>query len=209
MTQAVQTDPPNIPLRNGGWPTRRSPRWAVWAAVGLVVIAVSVGLSHQPTTGQRSYDLSTFLGQLTYDVQSCSGGVRESLLVLHKIDTGASRNVPIAVDVAAKGAMNCSPANNELLDDLTAIQVPESLSSYHLDAAVAALIDWAAPDAARVQADVVTVLRDRGKPSEAAARAALHQALLKLDAQRSVVTAALAPAIKALAPQNKPPVLYG
>lgn len=207
--QTARTDPSYIPVRRGGWPTRRSPRWAFAAAAILLAIAVAVGLSHRPTTGQRATDLRTFLNQVTSDIQSCSGGVGESLFVLRRIDSGASHDVGTAIGVASTGAVNCSPANNELLGDLTSIQVPESLSSYHLQAAVAALIDWAAPDAAQVQADVATILKDRGKPSEPAARAALSRDLRRLDAQRQVVFAALAPAIRALSPQSRPPVLHG
>jgi len=86
--------------------------------------------------------------------------------------------------------------------------VPESLAAYHLQAAVTALIDWAAPDAGDVQADVATVLTDRGKPAEAAARAKLARALDRLRAQRAKVYADFAPAVKALSPGIKLPVLW-
>jgi hypothetical protein len=170
---------------------------------------VAVGLAHRPTPAQRASDLRGFLSSLNSDVESCAGGVRESLYVLHAIDTGASHDVATALNVANVGAANCSPANNELLDNLTAEQVPESLASYHLQRAVIALIDWAAPDAQRVQSDVALVLADRGKPAEAAARAALAGALRKLDAQRGVFYATLRPAISALAPGLTPPALAG
>jgi len=149
------------------------------------------------------------MASLNSDVESCAGGVRESLYVLHAIDTGANHDVATALNVANYGAANCSPANNELLDNLTAEQAPESLASYHLQRAVIALIDWAAPDAQRVQADVAIVLADRGKPGEPAARAALAAALRKLDAQRAVFDATLTPAIRALAPTATPPALPG
>ena len=45
------------------------------------------------------------------------------------------------------------------------------------------------------------VLSDRGKPAEAADRAALRLALRKLDAQRAVVYAALEPAIRIALPR--------
>jgi len=177
--------------------------------VALLAGAVAVGLSHRPTTGQRATDLRGFLHQLNADVESCSGGVRESLFVLRQIDTGASRDLPTALSVARTAAANCSPANNELLADLTAAQPPGSLASYHLDKAITALIDWAAPRAQQVPADVAAALTDRGTPAEAADLAALRQARRALDAQRSVVYAALEPAIRALSPASAPPVLYG
>lgn len=208
MTTA-KTESPYVPVRNSGWPTRRAPRWVLAAGAALLVIGVAVGLSHRPTTGQRGTDLRAFLHDLRSDVQSCSGGVRESLYVLRRIDSGTSQDTKTALTVASTAATNCSPANNELLADLTTVQPPGSLASYHLQSAITALIDWAAPRAERVAADVVIVLADRGGPAEAADRAALRQALSELDAQRAVVYAALRPAIRALSPGSAPPRLYG
>jgi hypothetical protein len=206
--QAAKTDPPFIPVRVG-WPTRRAPRWILAAGALLLVVAISVGLAHRPTNGQRATDLRSFLHELTADVESCSGGVRESLFVLRQIDSGASTDVKTALKVAKTAAANCSPANNELIANLTSAQPPESLASYHLGAGVTALIDWAAPRAIRVAADVAAVLTDRGHPAEAADRAALRRALHELDAQRTVVYAVLAPAIRSLSPRSAAPRLYG
>ena len=207
--QAAKTDPPFVPVRSGGWPTRRAPRWVVGVGAVLLAVAIAVGLSHRPTSGQRAADLRSFLRQLTADVESCSGGVRESLYVLREIDSGGSHDVKTALNVANTAAANCSPANNELLVDLTTAQPPESLASYHLGTAITGLIDWAAPRATRVAADVATVLANRGRPAEAADRAALQRALRELDAQRKLVYAALAPAIRSLSPASAPPRLYG
>jgi hypothetical protein len=207
--QTARTDPPFIPVRSSGWQRRRLPRWVLAAGAVLLAIAVVVGFSHRPTTGQRGTDLRTFLHQLNADVQSCSGGVRESLFVLRAIDSGASQDKKTALTVANTAAANCSPANNELLDDLTGLQPPGSLASYHLQAAITALIDWAAPRAGRVAAGVAAVLAHYGKPAEPADRASLRRALHELDAQRTVFYAALRPAINALSPSSSPPVLYG
>jgi hypothetical protein len=206
--QAAKTDPPFIPVRSG-WPTRRMPRWILAAGGALLVVAVSVGLAHHPTGGQRGADLRSFLHQLNADVESCSGGVRESLFVLREIDSGASRDVKTALNVAKTAAANCSPANNELLADLTSVQPPESLASYHLSTAVAGLIDWAAPRSTRVAGAVAAVLTDRGRPAEAADRETLRRALHDLDVQRNGVYAALAPAIRSLSPESGAPRLYG
>jgi hypothetical protein len=206
--QTSTTDPPFVPLRKSGWPTRRSPRWAFAAGAVIVVIGVLVGLSHHPTNGQRGTDLRGLLSTLNADIESCAGGVGDALRVLNAIDSGASHDVGTAISLANLGASNCSPANNQQLDDLTAVQVPESLASYHLQAAVTDLIDWAAPDAAQVQTDVAIVLTDRGKPSEAAAARKLAVDLARLRAQRAKVYAVLAPAIKALSPQSVPPRLW-
>ncbi len=207
--QPTTNEPPHIPLRAAGWPSRRAPRWAIVAGVVLVACGVAVGLSHRPTKAERGTDLRSFLAILNSDIESCSGGVRESLYVLHAIDSGSSHDVSVALNVAEVASANCEPANNELVDDLGTEAPPESLSSYHLQTAVTDLINWAAPDAVAVPADVATVLTDRGKPAEANARLTLQRALRKLDAQRAEVYAALAPAIKALSPQSSPPTLYG
>src|SRR6266571_1297893 len=95
------------------------------------------------------------------------------------------------------------------LHQLNAAHPPESLASYHLGKAITALIGWAAPRAGRVAADVAAVLADRGTPAEAADLAALRRARHALDGQRSVVYAALEPAISALSPTSAPPVLHG
>ena len=206
--QSATTDPPFVPLRRSGWPTRRSPRWAFACAAVLVLIAVAVGLSHHPTSGERATDLKGLLTTLNSDIESCSGGVGDALRVMNAIQDGTSHQVATAINLADLGAQNCSPANNELLDDLTGVQVPESLASYNLQNAVTDLINWAAPDAANVQSDVATVLTDRGKPAESAATAQLAKDLRKLRAQRAVVYAALAPAVKALSPRSALPTLW-
>jgi hypothetical protein len=197
------------PIRGSGWPTRRLPRWGLAVGAVLLAVAVAVGLSHQPTKGQRATDLRTLLHELNADVESCSGGVRESLYVLRKIDSGASHDVKTALNVARTAAANCSPANNELLADLTNVQPPGSLASYHLHRAIAALIDWTAPRAGQVASDVAAVLASRGRAGEAADRSALRRARKELERQRSVVYAALEPAISALSPVSSPPALYG
>ncbi|MGI9009167.1 MAG: hypothetical protein ACR2FU_23770 [Streptosporangiaceae bacterium] len=207
--QTTRTDPPYIPIRSGGWPSRRSPKWVFAAAVVLLAIGIGVALVHRPTAGQRAADLHGFLHQLNTDVESCSGGVRESLYALRQIDSGASQDIKTATKVATTAAANCSPANNQLIEDLTTVQAPESLARYDLSRAVTALIDWSAPRAGQVAADVATVLADRGRPGEAAARTALAADRRKLDRQRTVVDRALAPAIKAIDPAAAPPALYG
>lgn len=209
MQAPTRTDPPYVPLRTTGWPQRRSPRWLLAACAVLLVIGVAVGLAHRPTRGERASDLRSLLQTMTDGIGSCAAGVHESLYVLQAIDTGASHDFGTALGEVTYGAANCSPANNESLDDLTSDDVPESLASYHLEAVIPDLITWAAPDAQQVQSDVATALTDRGKPAEAADMAALRLALRKLDAQREVVYAALSPAIKALSPQSAPPVLPG
>jgi hypothetical protein len=209
MTAAPRTEPPRVPLGARGWPARRSPRWLLLVLALLAAAAVLVGLAHRPSHQERTADLRGLLHTLTYDIQSCAGGVHDSLTVLAAIDTGASRDAATAASVARTGAASCSPANNELIDDLEGYQVPESLASFRLGRAVTGLIDWAAPDAENAQSDVARVLAARGTPAETAARAALRGGLRTLDRQRAAVDAALAPAIAALSPHAARPALPG
>jgi hypothetical protein len=206
--QTPASDPPFVPIRRSGWPTRRMPRWAIVSGVVLLACGVAVGLAHRPTKGERASDFRGLLATMNTDIESCAGGVGDSLRVMNAIDDGSSHQLATAINLADLGSGNCSPANNMQLDDLTQLQVPESLDSYNLATAVNDLITWAAPDAINVQADVATVLSDRGKPGEAAAIKSLRLALAKLKAQRAVVYAALEPAIKALSPASKPPILW-
>jgi hypothetical protein len=192
-----------------GWPVRRAPRWALPAAVVLVGIAVAVGLAHRPSPQERATDMHGFLYSVTYDIDSCAGPVHDSLTALQQVQAGTSHDLKTAVSIANNGAAQCSPANNELIDDLENYEVPESLARYHLQNAVTGLIDWAAPDAEQAATDVAQVLADRGTAKEAAAVAALHQSLARLDQQRAAVSRMLRPAITALTPRARGPALPG
>jgi len=198
-----------LPGRANGWPVHRAPRWSIPAVVALIGIGVAVGLAHHPSHAQRATDMHGFLYAVTYDIDSCAGPVHDSLSALQQVQSGASHDIKTAVSIANNGAAQCSPANNELIDDLENYEVPESLSSYHLGRAVTGLIDWAAPDAEQAAADVATVLADRGTAKEAVALASLHQALNKLNQQRALVSRALRPAISALTPSATGPKLPG
>jgi hypothetical protein len=204
-----RTEPPATLRLPSGWPRRRAPAWLIPLGVIVAGIAVTIGLAHRPSHRQRAADLHGFLYSVTYDIDSCAGDVRRSLQALHEIDAGTSRDVTTAVKLAGNGAADCSPANNELIDDLENYVVPESLASYRLGRAVTGLIDWAAPDAVAVQSAVAAVLAARHTPAEAADRQRLSQALRRLDAQRGRVTAVLRPAIGALDPGASGPALPG
>jgi hypothetical protein len=204
-----RADPPYVPIRHSRWPTRRTPRSLLAAGVALLAIAVLVGLAHRPSTGQRAADLRGFTRDMNTDIQSCAGGVRESLTAMRAILSGTSHDTRIAVKIARDGAANCSPANNVLLEDLTQYQVTESLASFRLARVVDGLLTWAVPDAQRVQTDVANVLTAHGPQARARATAALRQAQAKLDAQRSVVDSVIESASSALSAHATPPRLPG
>ena len=208
MDTPTRADPPYVPLRHGRWPVHRTPRWLLLAGALVAAGAVLVGLAVHPSRSQRATDMNDFLAAMTGDIQSCAGGVRESLTVLRAIDSGASHDQAIAVHIASYGAKNCSPANNSLLADLTQYQVHESLARFHLNRAVEGLVTWAFPYAQRVQNDVADVLRARGS-AQAAARSKLQRDRRALDAQRARVTGTIMPAITATGATARLPSLPG
>lgn len=208
MQSPPRTDPPYVPLRHPRWPTHKAPRWLIFAGLVVLACAVLVGIAVHPTKGQRATDMNGFLHDMTTDIQSCAGGVRESLTVMRAIESGTNDDLATAVGVATYGASNCSPANNELLDDLVAYQVHESLAQYRLDRVVKGLLTWAFPDAQRVQADVAAVLRASGA-GRTAATADLHQAMQRLDGQRAYVAGIMRTAATATGATNSVPYLPG
>jgi hypothetical protein len=203
--------PPAWPDRPSRWTGSRAPRRLLLAvALTLVVITVLAGLAGRPSAAQRATDLRRFSRDMTYDVQSCAGGVREALDAVRAIpgtSTGGARAT--AITEAQYGAANCSPANNELLDDLAQYQVTESLASFRLQRVVTGLMDWAAPDAQQVQADAAEVLAARSPPARSRAAAALRRAMIRLDAQRAAVDSVISSASAALGTRVAPPPLPG
>ena len=210
MSSLIRQEPPRV--RPTGWPVRRTPRWVLLAVAGFLVIAVAVTLVHKPSQAQRASDMNGVLQQLSADIESCAGGVSESLTAMRQVDAEHPRNstdLSDAVTIAQQGAANCSPANNELLDDLENYQVPESLSSFGLTSAVTNLVGWAAPHAENVELDIASVLSATTPQTRAAAQAALNRELIALDAQRSKVDVPITKAIHALAMKASPPRLPG
>ena len=171
--------------------------------------AVLVGLVHRPSQSQRAGDVRQFLSDVNTDIQSCAGGVRESFTVLRAINVGTSHDTATAVRVARYGATNCSPANNELIDDLTQYQVTESLAAFHLSDAVDGLVTWAFPYAQRVQNDIANVLSARDSTTRAQASAALKRDTRDLDAQRAKVDKIMMHAVTATSAHVTLPVLPG
>jgi hypothetical protein len=208
----VQTSPPYVPVRSSAWPRRRMPRWLYLAGAGCLVIAVAIALVHKPTRSERASDLRGFLTEVTTDIQSCAGGVGESLQALHEVQSGAATSpadVSAGISIAQQGAANCSPANNELLDNLESYQVPESLFRFRLKGVVTDLIDWAAPNAQDVQTDVASVLSAHTSAARSAAEARLTAALARLDKKRADINSVLDAAIKALGVSESGPRLPG
>jgi hypothetical protein len=182
------------------------------AAAALVLVGVAVSLVHKPSQAQRAADLHGFLVEVNADIESCAGGVGESLAAMRLIESGQAgtpTDVSDGISVAQQGSANCSPANNEEIDNLESYQVPESLDSFGLVGAVNSLVTWAAPDAQRVQDDVAAVLGASTAQAKSKAQAALSHDLAALNAQRAKVDAPISKAIKATALKAALPRLPG
>jgi hypothetical protein len=184
------------------------PRWLLAAGLLVLVAGVLVGIAVPPSRSQRAADLNGFLADMKTDIQSCAGGVRDSLTAMRAIEAGTSHYLSTAIGIATYGSQNCSPANNVQLDDLVGYQVHESLSSFRLNRVVYGLVDWATPDALNVQADVAAVLRARGA-ARAATTAKLQHDLRILDAQRAYLDRIMMTAITATGATGHPPPLPG
>ena len=200
---------PSDPVRRSAWPTRRSPRLLWLAGAVILAIAVAVALVHRPSQAERASDLRGFLQDMNTSIESCAGGVSESLTAMQGIESGASDDVADGAKVATDGATNCTLAYSMQIDDLTSYQVAQSLTSFHLDSAVQGLVTWADPDAVHVQTDIANVIRASTPPERAQAQARLRSALRVLDAQRATVDAVMEKAITSLSANAAPPRLPG
>lgn len=212
MSPPVRTEPPYVPIRRGRWPVGRTPRWVLLAVAVIVAAAVLVGLAHRPSQAQRAADLRAFLADMRTDIQSCAGGVSESLAALRglgPLPSPKTSDVKDTISIASYGASNCSPANSMPLDDLVSYQVTESLDSFHLTRVVTGLVDWAAPDAIDVQTDVVALLRAGDARARSSAMTALQRAIARLDAKRAAVDSIIENASRSLSAGAAPPVLPG
>jgi hypothetical protein len=196
-----------VPTRRSGWPVVRTPRWMLVGAVVLVAGLTLAAIPHHPSTSERVSDLRGVVQEMNTDIESCAGGVSESLTALQEIRSGASHDTKTAVSIATLGAANCSPANSMPMDDLVQYQTPESLASFHLDQTVNDLVTWGFPDAQRVQIDVATVLTAKTPSAVRAATAALQHDQGVLDAERATIDGMIDAASKSLSADVAPPSL--
>lgn len=198
---------PGAGYRPAGWPALRTPRWMLAAAAVLAAGLVLVAVPHRPSPAQRAADLRGMVHDVTIDIQSCAGGVTDSLTALQAIESGTSHDVKTAVTIANTATANCAPGNNTQLEDLVQYQVPESLASFHLDAAVNDLVTWAFPLAQRVQSDVASRVAATTPAAMTRASAQLRRDQQALDAQRDRIDQVFTSASTALSASVAPPSL--
>ena len=200
---------PRISTRPSGWPVLRTPKWLLAAGVVLVAGLTLAAIPHRPSTAQRAADLRGMVHDLNVDIESCAGGVNDSITALRAIQSGASHDVKTAVVIANTAAANCSPANSMPMEDLVQYQAPGSLASFHVQTAVNELVTWGFPLAQRVQADVATIVSAKTPAAVQRASAQLRHDQQALDAERALVDRLIISASTSLSAHVSPPSLPG
>ena len=196
-----------IASRPSGWPVLRTPRWMLAAGAVLVAGLTLAAVPHRPSTEQRAADLRGMVQNLTTGIESCAGGVSDSITALRAIQSGASNDVKTAVTIANTAAANCSPANSMPMEDLVQYQAPGSLASFHVQTAVNDLVTWGFPLAQRVQADVASLVTAKAPVAISRATAQLRKDQLALDAQRARINRLIGAASASLSAHVAPPNL--
>ena len=198
---------PRIASRPSGWPVLRTPKWMLAAAVVLVAGLTLAAIPHRPSPAQRAADLRGMVNDLNTDIESCAGGVSDSITALRAIQSGASNDVKTAVKIANLAAANCSPANSMPMEDLVQYQAPGSLASFHVQSAVDELVTWGFPLAQRVQTDVATLVTAKAPDAVNRASAQLRTDQQALDAQRARIDQLINAASTSLSAHVAPPSL--
>lgn len=196
-----------VTARPSGWPVLRTPKWMLAGAAVLVIGLTLAAIPHHPSNAQRVADLRGMVHDLTVDIESCAGGVNDSMTALRAIQSGASHDVTTAVTIANTAAANCSPGNSMPMDDLVRYQVPESLASFHLEQAVNDLVTWGFPLAQRVQTDVGVLVAAKGTAAVQRATAKLRHDQQALDAKRAQIDRLITSASTSLSAHVSPPSL--
>ena len=193
--------------RPSGWPVLRTPKWMLLAGVVLVAGLTLAAIPHRPSSGQRAADLRGMVHDLNVDIESCAGGVNDSITALRAIQAGTSHDVKTAVVIANTAAANCSPANSMPMEDLVQYQAPESLASFHVQTAVDDLVTWGFPLAQRVQVDVATLVSAKAPAAVQSASAQLRHDQQALDAERTLIDRLITTASTSLSAHVTPPAL--
>jgi hypothetical protein len=178
------------------------------AFVLLAGLVLAAWPSH-PSNAQRVADLRDMVREVHYDIQSCAGGVTDSLTALKAIQDGSSTDVAGAQNIAKTASDNCAPGNNMQMEDLVQYQVHESLAAFHLDKAVDDMVTWAFPLAQRVQMDAGTLAAAHGATAIASATAKLRTDQQAMDAERSLIDQMFNSASTQLHADVAPPALPG
>jgi len=198
---------PRVSSRPSGWPVLRTPKWMLAGAAVLVAGLTLAAIPHRPSTAERATDLRGMVHDLNIDIESCAGGVNDSITALRAIQSGTSHDVKTAIEIANTAAANCSPANSMPMEDLVQYQAPGSLASFHLQKAVDDLVTWGFPLAQRVQTDVATIVSAKTPAAAQRASAQLRRDQQALDAERALIDRLITTASTSLSAHVSPPSL--
>jgi len=196
-----------VSARPSGWPMLRTPKWMLAAALVLVAGLALAAIPHHPSTAERAADLRGMVHDLNTDIESCAGGINDSMAALRAIQSGASHDVKTAVSIASTAAANCSPANSMPMEDLVQYQTPESLASFHVQTAVNDLVTWGFPLAQRVQLDTAAIVTAKTPAAIAAGTRQLRRDQQALDAERAQIDQLINSASRSLSAHVAPPAL--
>ena len=196
-----------VSARPSGWPVLRTPKWMLAAALLLVVGLTLAAIPHHPSTAERAADLRGMVNDLNTDIESCAGGINDSMTALRAIQSGTSRDVTTAVSIATTAAANCSPANSMPMEDLVQYQAPESLASFQAQTVVNDLVTWGFPLAQRVQTDVAALVTAKTPAAVAAGTAQLRRDQRSLDTERATIDRLIDAASTSLSAHVSPPTL--
>jgi hypothetical protein len=186
MTSPTQTEPPFVPLRHGGWATKRTPLWVFAVLAVAAAGAFLVSLSHKPSSTQRASDLAGYFGDVKAGIGSCAAGLHDSENAYGQVLGGDTAHAKTAESVFTYGGSNCTLASNQALTDFASYQVTESLASLNLDTADNDVITWSF-DSTAVQQDMLAVLRATAPAARASAQAKLKTDLATLDRERTAM----------------------
>lgn len=189
-----------------GWPVVRTPRWMWAGAAAMVAGLVIAAIPHHPSTSQRVTDLQNFVNSLNTGIESCAGGITDSMTALRELQSGQSHDVGTAVGIATGASSNCTPANNMPLEEMVQLQVQESLASFNLQPTVNEMVQWGFL-AQPVGTDIANLMQAKTPAQKAADTATLHKDQQVLDAQRAKIYNAIAAANKGLSSNVAPPKL--
>ena len=155
MQTPTRTDPPYVPIRSTAWPVRKTPRWLLAAGLHRGRGACWSASRCTRRKSQRAADLNGFLTDMKTDIQSCAGGVRDSLTALRSIEAGTASTTSAPRSASPPTGRRTAPRRTTCSSmTWSGTRCHESLASFRLDRVVYGLVDWATPDALRVQADV-------------------------------------------------------
>ncbi|HEV3382804.1 MAG TPA: hypothetical protein VG142_17715 [Trebonia sp.] len=182
--QDVVTAPRNIGSK--AWATRRMPPWVIVAIAVIIAATVVLSLVHKPSQAERASDFRGYLGDVNAGIISCAGGLRDAITALDTVEAGDTAQYSAAQGILAYNAQNCSPANNESLQNFTNYQVAESLASFNLDTADNDVITWAF-DAQAAMNDMIPVLEAKTPAAKAQANATLKTEMDKVNAVHATI----------------------